>query len=482
MDTLLQSYMEETEDLLQKAEECIIRLEMEYSSPEINELFRIAHTIKGSSHMVGYEDIGNLMHRIEDMLDCVRNDAILFDQQVVTLCFEVLDIVKKLLAQKAEPDSEKVIEDLKKDALDICERIRKLLVEPIKEKSKTGMEERELGLVSTLLQKEQTGKYKYYLTFIIEEDAPMVSPVIVLILNHMDAIGSVVYSSVTDEYFNQVVSDNETRSFEAILCTDVEEVVLYTYFSLFYVEKINIINLTRSIHEKNDYCFNETEDVSYLEILKVIMYLCHLIHQQPNYSGKIEIAKEITRLKEIKAEVRQALHNIRNENRIHEYISDFEDLLQLMIGNIKGKMKDDKKTWLRSREKLSSLMEKLYKEIRGKYIVRIIKLNEADVVNQLKIFIDMLNKSTTLILLIDISNLDLLSADEMKYLLEIKEKLEEQDIEVGIVAERPGSRKIMNIFDSIRSVYDVSLFESEVEAMMGLFSTQESYHRILKSV
>jgi len=55
--------MEETEDMLQRAEECIIRLEMEYSDLDVNELFRIAHTIKGSSYMVGYEDIGKIMHK-----------------------------------------------------------------------------------------------------------------------------------------------------------------------------------------------------------------------------------------------------------------------------------------------------------------------------------------------------------------------------------------------------------------------------------
>ena len=63
MDTMIESYMEETEDMLQRAEECIIRLEMEYSDLDVNELFRIAHTIKGSSYMVGYEDIGKIMHK-----------------------------------------------------------------------------------------------------------------------------------------------------------------------------------------------------------------------------------------------------------------------------------------------------------------------------------------------------------------------------------------------------------------------------------
>lgn len=95
MDTLIQSYLEETEDMLQNAEECIIKLETEFSVSEINELFRIAHTIKGSSYMVGYEDIGSLMHKLEDMLDLVRNGSISFNRDITAFYFEGIDIVKK---------------------------------------------------------------------------------------------------------------------------------------------------------------------------------------------------------------------------------------------------------------------------------------------------------------------------------------------------------------------------------------------------
>ncbi|MBZ4669024.1 MAG: signal transduction histidine kinase, partial [Defluviitaleaceae bacterium] len=122
MDTMFQLYMEDTEEMLQKAEECLIRLEMEYSSVEINELFRIAHTIKGSSHMVGYEDIGNIMHKIEDMLDCARNGFILFDQDIVSLCFKGLDIVKQMLEYKKEGSGE-VPKDLMDEALMINEDV-----------------------------------------------------------------------------------------------------------------------------------------------------------------------------------------------------------------------------------------------------------------------------------------------------------------------------------------------------------------------
>jgi chemotaxis protein histidine kinase CheA len=123
MDAMIQSYMEETEEMLQRAEECLIQLEMEYSSASVNELFRIAHTIKGSSHMVGYEDIGNLMHKIEDMLDCARNETIPFDEKIASLCFDGLDTVKKMLQFKKENGSSEMEEPFAKTALRISEAV-----------------------------------------------------------------------------------------------------------------------------------------------------------------------------------------------------------------------------------------------------------------------------------------------------------------------------------------------------------------------
>ena len=127
MDSAIQLYMEETEDMLQKAEECLIRLETEYSSDDVNELFRIAHTIKGSSHMVGYEDIGNVMHKIEDMLDCARNGTLMFDHNIVSLCFEGLDIVEKMLQVKKDQGTGEMINDLAYAASEIGRSVDALI-------------------------------------------------------------------------------------------------------------------------------------------------------------------------------------------------------------------------------------------------------------------------------------------------------------------------------------------------------------------
>ena len=76
MDTnqYLEMFIEESKEHLQACNEHLLELE---KNPEdiaiVNEVFRSAHTLKGMSATMGYEDIANLTHKMENVLDEIRN-------------------------------------------------------------------------------------------------------------------------------------------------------------------------------------------------------------------------------------------------------------------------------------------------------------------------------------------------------------------------------------------------------------------------
>lgn len=480
MDTMIQSYMEETEDMLQKAEECIIRLEKEYSPVDVNELFRIAHTIKGSSHMVGYEDIGNIMHKIEDMLDGARNGSILFDQSIVSLCFEGLDIVKKMLQCKKEQESGEMMDGLINAASRINEMVEAFIRANKKEEEKTAAEQPAMGMVSSLLNKKPKGKNKYYITFFIEEDAPMVSPVFIMILKSVEDIGTLVYSSVTDSYFSGCPDDHEIKTFDIILCTDIDEAELYTYFALSYVERINIVNLTRSKLEENDYYFNDSDNTSYIIILRVFIKLYNILFSRPK---EFKINKEeLYTIESLHCEAVNAFGRMKNKNKISTFIKDFNEFYSLIIKIYDGQSDTGEDLCSNIRTQMVKLMERAYNYTKGKHIFRVFKPEKNDFINRLRNFIGMVDKSSTLIILIDLSKLAILHENEVKNLIEIKKQMEAQDVEIGIIAEGPDARRIINIFDSIKSVEEFNLFKSELDAILGMFHSEESFHRISKKV
>ena len=70
MESMLEMYIFETNTLLEQLDEILLRTEDAnvFSQEDINEIFRIMHTIKGSSAMMGFENLQHLAHKGEDML------------------------------------------------------------------------------------------------------------------------------------------------------------------------------------------------------------------------------------------------------------------------------------------------------------------------------------------------------------------------------------------------------------------------------
>ena len=98
------------------------------------------------------------------------------------------------------------------------------------------------------------------------------------------------------------------------------------------------------------------------------------------------------------------------------------------------------------RQQVLRLMERAYNYTKGKHIFSIFKSERGSFISRLRNFIEKLNKSSTLILLIDLSKLTILHENEVKDLIEIKKQIESQDIEIAIIAEGPDARRIINIF------------------------------------
>ena len=73
-DQYIDIFLDESKDHLQNLNESILRLE---ESPDnldiVNEIFRIAHTLKGMAGTMGFEIITKLTHKLENILDGVRS-------------------------------------------------------------------------------------------------------------------------------------------------------------------------------------------------------------------------------------------------------------------------------------------------------------------------------------------------------------------------------------------------------------------------
>lgn len=90
-------FIDELEEKIQVINDGLLMLERdEENSDIIQEIFRAAHTIKGSSGIMGYQNMANLTHEMENLFDKIRHGEIHVTSAMVNVLFEALDTLKAL--------------------------------------------------------------------------------------------------------------------------------------------------------------------------------------------------------------------------------------------------------------------------------------------------------------------------------------------------------------------------------------------------
>src|SRR3954468_22101020 len=93
-------FVAEVDEMLQMLDEQLVRLEQDGPSPELlQEVFRAAHTIKGSSAAIGHLRMAKLTHAMETLLDKVRHGEIPTTPVLTEQLFQALDMLKLLAAE-----------------------------------------------------------------------------------------------------------------------------------------------------------------------------------------------------------------------------------------------------------------------------------------------------------------------------------------------------------------------------------------------
>lgn len=98
MNAYLSMFIDESNDHLQALNDNLMRLE---NDPEdisiVQDIFRSAHTLKGMSATMGFEDLAALTHEMENVLDLVRNNKLKMDSFIFDTLFKGLDALETMV-------------------------------------------------------------------------------------------------------------------------------------------------------------------------------------------------------------------------------------------------------------------------------------------------------------------------------------------------------------------------------------------------
>ena len=95
---VLSYFAPEAQEYLETLEANLLRLDKNVQDDElINQLFRTAHTLKGSAYTVGFQSIGDLVHHIEDFMGAVRDGHLAVQPGQTDLLLRSVDVVRVLM-------------------------------------------------------------------------------------------------------------------------------------------------------------------------------------------------------------------------------------------------------------------------------------------------------------------------------------------------------------------------------------------------
>ena len=193
-------FFQDTEEQLEIISDSLLELESHPNNKEaISELFRVAHTLKSSSAMVGFDHISNYTHHLEDYLSKIRDGEVLASESIVDCLFKSFDILKTMLNNLQDNDTEARKNDTKNAAKNALKNLEKLVLGISEEDSKAPARKKPAPVVR-LSEAERVhiqdarlaGESIFEICVFLEETVQMGSVRAFLICNNLKQQGEVI--------------------------------------------------------------------------------------------------------------------------------------------------------------------------------------------------------------------------------------------------------------------------------------------------
>ncbi|MFG6496768.1 chemotaxis protein CheA [Fictibacillus sp. UD] len=190
----LDIFIDESKEHLQAINQQVLLLE---KSPEelsiVNEIFRSAHTLKGMSATMGYEDLASLTHCMENVLDAIRNKKIPVTPAVLDVLFVSLDHLEAMVVEISEGgNGKRDVSDTVRD-LEALENGESPTPASNSKRSDTESSQRyDQYEKQIILQSLEQGFHAYELSISLREDCILKAARVYMVFEVIEQIGEII--------------------------------------------------------------------------------------------------------------------------------------------------------------------------------------------------------------------------------------------------------------------------------------------------
>ena len=232
-------FVEEGKEHLQNMNDALLALEKDTGNESlVNEIFRVAHTLKGMAGTMGFTNMANLTHEMENVLDAIRNKEIVLTEDVIDIIFECFDVLDESVNQIASSG-----EESKEDFTGLVERLRSI--------SKGNEKEDELRtstsklapyideyVINIIKKAEAEGLDAYNIEIRLSPNCMLKSARAFIVVNTLETMGEIIHS-------NPSIEDIEDEKFDLtfsliFISKEEEKKIKDSLNSISELENINI--------------------------------------------------------------------------------------------------------------------------------------------------------------------------------------------------------------------------------------------------
>jgi len=243
----LKVFLEEAEEQLQLLDDDILRLERDGASEELlQEIFRAAHTLKGSAATIGHGNMAAVGHASETLLDRLRNGELAVNTEIVNALLHSLDVLRAFkdeLSGEAdhEPEIEDVIAELEAASGEPADAVATADPLPLTIDHDT---------VAAILEAEASGDTVYRLTVQLLESCEWLTVRTFQVVSELSSIGNLLACSPTA---TEIEAEIVGRTIDALVITEAsQDALTEALMAVQNVESVEFTEVSREVSPAED--------------------------------------------------------------------------------------------------------------------------------------------------------------------------------------------------------------------------------------
>lgn len=218
----------------------------------VGEIFRSAHTLKGMSATMGFEDLADLTHKMENVLDAIRNEKIHVTPEILDVVFESVDHLEEMVMDIAnggdgKRDVSSTVAQLKR--IELGEEAVPEVVATVAAPVVESVLEYDSFEQTVITQSAEQGFNAFEISVTLREDCLLKAARVFMVFEILEKDGDVIKSSPTvekleDEQFDQqfyvafvTKTTAEDMQKKLMKVSEVDEVIVTTIDQRKFSEK-----------------------------------------------------------------------------------------------------------------------------------------------------------------------------------------------------------------------------------------------------